>query len=76
MTTFREYALSIRLPKPQLSTSWITKELLAWTGLGVSIALGIGFIPFSPWFMLLWISIPPLAIYANYCSKKESGELD
>ena len=87
MTTFREYVFGIKLPSlqlPKLSTNnpnWIAKYYLSSLGIGSLLACGLGFSISdflswsSDWFMLLWVGILPLALYANYCAKKYNGEL-
>ena len=81
MTTFREYVLSVRPPKPSFgyggkyavtSISIVTLFILG----GIFGFPNPSFTYHSPWFRLLWIGIIPLSFYANYCEKKEARELD
>ena len=82
MTTFREYVLTVkpRLPRP----SWTDKYWMACAGVvPLTIVGAVCSFPSSDssfrtnyWFMLFWLGIIPLALYMNYCSKKDEGELN
>lgn len=83
MTTFKEYVndslkeYMSEILKPRLPhLDWVGKEVLALAGVSILIAIGIAFgiILAKYWFLLLWIGIPPLILYGNYCNKRSSEE--
>jgi len=80
MTTFREYAFSIKIPKiskpKPMKIDWVDKRVSIIIG-GSALVIITGCLAITNlWFLLSWVGLVPLLIYDRYCFKKESGELD